>query len=73
MYPGEVTTVVVRFAPTDLPLTTPADELLFAFDPSTGPGYVWHCHIIDHEDNEMMRRYSVDPNPSRPYQNGLII
>jgi FtsP/CotA-like multicopper oxidase with cupredoxin domain len=20
-----------------------------------GPGYVWHCHLIDHEDNEMMR------------------
>ena len=21
--------------------------------------YVWHCHIIDHEDNEMMRAYQV--------------
>ncbi|MCX7010747.1 MAG: multicopper oxidase domain-containing protein [Kiritimatiellaeota bacterium] len=21
--------------------------------------YVWHCHIIDHEDNEMMRAYEV--------------
>jgi bilirubin oxidase len=21
--------------------------------------YVWHCHIIDHEDNEMMRPYDV--------------
>jgi FtsP/CotA-like multicopper oxidase with cupredoxin domain len=21
--------------------------------------YVWHCHIIDHEDNEMMRPYLV--------------
>jgi FtsP/CotA-like multicopper oxidase with cupredoxin domain len=20
-----------------------------------GPGYVWHCHLISHEDNEMMR------------------
>ena len=28
----------------------------FPFDPTTGgPGYVWHCHILDHEDNEMMR------------------
>ncbi len=26
------------------------------------PGlYVWHCHIIDHEDNEMMRPYRVGP------------
>jgi spore coat protein A, manganese oxidase len=22
--------------------------------------YVWHCHIIDHEDNEMMRPYQVE-------------
>jgi FtsP/CotA-like multicopper oxidase with cupredoxin domain len=21
--------------------------------------YVWHCHIIEHEDNEMMRPYTV--------------
>ena len=24
------------------------------------PGrYVWHCHILEHEDNEMMRPYDV--------------
>ena len=23
--------------------------------------FVWHCHIIDHEDNEMMRPYRVGP------------
>jgi spore coat protein A, manganese oxidase len=24
------------------------------------PGrYVWHCHIVEHEDNEMMRPYTV--------------
>ena len=28
------------------------------------PGiYVWHCHIVDHEDNEMMRPYYVGPIP----------
>lgn len=21
--------------------------------------YVWHCHIVEHEDNEMMRPYFV--------------
>jgi FtsP/CotA-like multicopper oxidase with cupredoxin domain len=21
--------------------------------------YVWHCHIVEHEDNEMMRPYVV--------------
>ncbi|HEX5997656.1 MAG TPA: multicopper oxidase [Jiangellales bacterium] len=26
------------------------------------PGrYVWHCHIVEHEDNEMMRPYQVGP------------
>jgi FtsP/CotA-like multicopper oxidase with cupredoxin domain len=21
--------------------------------------YVWHCHIVSHEDNEMMRPYRI--------------
>ena len=21
--------------------------------------YVWHCHILEHEDNEMMRPFEV--------------
>ena len=26
------------------------------------PGqYVWHCHIVEHEDNEMMRPFRVGP------------
>ncbi len=30
----------------------------------TRPGlYVWHCHIVEHEDNEMMRPYYVGPLP----------
>jgi spore coat protein A len=29
------------------------------------PGrYVWHCHILEHEDNEMMRPYEVLPAKS---------
>jgi bilirubin oxidase len=31
------------------------------------PGlYVWHCHIVEHEDNEMMRPYFVGRNPPTP-------
>ena len=48
-YPGYVTRVIMRF---DLPHgapVTPGEELL----------YVWHCHILEHEDNEMMRPYKV--------------
>lgn len=58
-YPGEVTRIAVRFAPLDKPITDP--NLYYPFNPNGGHGYVWHCHIIDHEDNEMMRPYSVTP------------
>jgi len=63
MYPGEVTRIMVRWAPTDLAANTPAADAFFPFDPNGGHGYVWHCHIIDHEDNEMMRPDAVVPNP----------
>jgi spore coat protein A len=23
--------------------------------------YVWHCHMLEHEDNEMMRPFEVLP------------
>lgn len=69
--PGEVTTLIIRYAPTDLPITTPASGLLFDFDPSKGQGYVWHCHILDHEDNEMMRPFWVEPSPFRVKQTCL--
>ena len=34
----------------------------------TVPGqYVWHCHIVEHEDNEMMRPYRIGPvQPGQP-------
>jgi FtsP/CotA-like multicopper oxidase with cupredoxin domain len=51
MHPGEVTTIRVRF--------TQQDGNVFPFEASDGPGYVWHCHIIDHEDNEMMRPLQI--------------
>lgn len=50
--PGEVTIIRVRFAPID-------GSGAYPFDATEGPGYVWHCHILDHEDNEMMRPYRV--------------
>jgi FtsP/CotA-like multicopper oxidase with cupredoxin domain len=34
----------------------------------TDPGqFVWHCHIVEHEDNEMMRPYRIGPEqPGQP-------
>ncbi|MDP1990007.1 MAG: multicopper oxidase domain-containing protein [Syntrophales bacterium] len=65
-YPGEVTRIAVRWAPQDLPATgtgaPTAGVNRYPFDPTAligGVGYVWHCHILDHEDNEMMRTYTV--------------
>ena len=59
MYPGQVSRVIVRWAPQELPVNAPYSSKPYPFDPSSGPGYVWHCHIVDHEDNEMMRPYKV--------------
>jgi spore coat protein A len=48
-YSGYVTRVIAKF---ELPAGTP-----------TTPGqefrYVWHCHVLEHEDNEMMRPYKI--------------
>ncbi|HYN31706.1 MAG TPA: multicopper oxidase [Ilumatobacteraceae bacterium] len=36
------------------------------------PGrYVWHCHIVEHEDNEMMLPYLVTLNPAVDLGGGL--
>lgn len=58
--PGEITRIVAKFP-------TPAQA---GFDPNatytnaagqTLQGYVWHCHILEHEDNDMMLKYRVIP------------
>ncbi len=38
------------------------------------PGfYVWHCHIVEHEDNEMMRPFHVGPIPPDAPAQGFTI
>jgi FtsP/CotA-like multicopper oxidase with cupredoxin domain len=57
MNPGEVTRILVRWAPQD-------ESPSFAFDATAAPGYVWHCHILEHEENDMMRPFMlVAPTP----------
>ena len=71
MYPAQVTRIAVRYAPTDKPINDP--NLSYPFDPNAGAhGFVWHCHIVDHEDNEMMRPYTVTPKAgvTRTYKQG---
>jgi spore coat protein A, manganese oxidase len=76
MLPGERTRIVVRWGPQDVPVGEPAT---FAYEPSAPvtngePGvYVWHCHITDHEDNEMMRPFMMVPDADavRTYIQGV--
>jgi spore coat protein A, manganese oxidase len=48
-YPGTVTKLIMKF---DLPTGTQVV-------PGQRYKYVWHCHILEHEDNEMMRPMDV--------------
>lgn len=53
-------TALLRWAPTTTRVGESRPGLnLYPFDPTQGPGYIWHCHILDHEDNDMMRPYNV--------------
>lgn len=51
VFSRQITVIRVRFAP--------QDGSTYSFDATSGPGYVWHCHIIEHEDMSMMRPYIV--------------
>lgn len=71
MHPGERTRIAVRWAPQDTASGAVGD---FTFTPSILDGvYVWHCHITDHEDNEMMRPdmvMPITPESARSFQQG---
>lgn len=53
MNPGEVTIIRIRFAS--------QNGNPYPFNPSRGPGYVWHCHMLEHASNEMIRPFKVVP------------
>ncbi|KAG6542677.1 hypothetical protein Mapa_015912 [Marchantia paleacea] len=46
-WPGNVTRILLR--------VTSQSGSMFPFDATSGPGYLWHCHLLSHEDNVMMR------------------
>lgn len=49
--PGWVTRIRQRFV-------LPDEEILLP-DGVSHPQYVWHCHILEHEENDMMRAFEV--------------
>jgi FtsP/CotA-like multicopper oxidase with cupredoxin domain len=50
-YPGEVLQVAAKF---DLPTSLPLGPVF-----NSSNEYVYHCHILEHEENEMMRPFTV--------------
>jgi spore coat protein A, manganese oxidase len=57
MNPGEITTVIMQF---DLP-SLPTTAMRNAVSPRTGgKEYVWHCHILEHEEHDMMRPLVIE-------------
>lgn len=55
MYPGTVTRVIMTF---NIPPVKIAGGGTVAVPPSPRTGgaeYVWHCHILEHEEHDMMR------------------
>ena len=55
--PGnQVTRILARWAPQEMPVADARPgKNQFSIDPTTGWGYLWHCHVLGHEDNDMMR------------------
>lgn len=57
MNPGEVITVIMKF---DLPSgAVPNSPRLKASYGINGAEYVWHCHILEHEEHDMMHALVV--------------
>jgi spore coat protein A, manganese oxidase len=52
-----VTRIRVRWAPQQNDETPQPGVNPFPFDPTNPnePGYIWHCHLLEHEDHDMMR------------------
>lgn len=46
-------------------------SIIAKFEGYTGR-YVWHCHILEHEDNEMMRPFEVLPAPRAASSTGSV-
>ncbi len=54
--PGQVTRVWMKFdLPKGLPFKVPDSNRLAVDYGIHGAEYVWHCHILDHEEHDMMR------------------
>lgn len=56
---GMATRIRARWAPQLPNVASVPGVNQFPVDPTYGIGFVWHCHLVEHEDNEMMRPMAV--------------
>jgi FtsP/CotA-like multicopper oxidase with cupredoxin domain len=58
--PGQVTRIIIPFGGTAAGIAAPfvGDSKTASVQRFTGT-YVFHCHILEHEDNDMMQPYKV--------------
>jgi spore coat protein A len=61
MYPGTVTRVIMKFDLSQAQIVTKKGKVIPTPDsPRTGgKEYVWHCHILEHEEHDMMHSLVV--------------
>jgi spore coat protein A, manganese oxidase len=62
MNPGEMTELLISFdLPKNLPYSVPFSPRLKNKYNINGYEYVWHCHILEHEEHDMMRPLVIVP------------
>ena len=61
MHPGEMTELLISFDLPTVPYTVPFSQRLATQYRIQGYEYVWHCHILEHEEHDMMRPLVVQP------------
>lgn len=75
MNPGEVTTILIKWDQPAVPFTVPSSNRATAtggWNMGLPAGtvyneFVWHCHILEHEEHDMMRPLIITgQNPQRP-------
>jgi spore coat protein A len=61
MNPEQVTRILMKFTLPAVPFTVPASpRLLSDYGIAGGAEYVWHCHILEHEEHDMMRPLVIE-------------